>query len=179
MNVTWDATGLDIRLDSEQDTDTLGRALADLVVPDTVIGLVGPLGAGKTRLVRAIAEALKVPADSVTSPTFVLIHEYEGTLPVLHFDAYRLRSGEEFEALGVDDYWQAGGVCLIEWADRVADRLPAGTWFLTLEPTGPTSRRVRCAFPQGSPATAQLIARLNARSGEESLGSAVRPGRSP
>ena len=83
--------GLTIDLASEDETTRLGRAIAELVEPGVVIGLVGPLGAGKTRLVRAIAEALGVDPAAISSPTFVLIHEYEGRLPIYHFDAYRLK----------------------------------------------------------------------------------------
>ena len=118
---------LTIAVDSEAETDALGRALAGVVRPGDVIGLVGTLGAGKTRLVRAVAEALGVDPGAIASPTFVLIHEYEARMPIYHFDAYRLGGPDDFDALGASDYWAEGeGVCLIEWADLVADRLPAG-----------------------------------------------------
>lgn len=133
--------GLVVETSTEADTDRVGRALAALVGPGTVVGLVGPLGAGKTRLVRALAGALGVGEGAVASPTFVLIHEYDGDLPIYHFDAYRLGSVEEFEALGPSEYWRAGGVCLVEWADRVAGLLPEGSWTVRIEPTGPSSRR--------------------------------------
>jgi tRNA threonylcarbamoyladenosine biosynthesis protein TsaE len=125
-------------------TEDFGRRLAALLFPGAVVALVGPLGAGKTHLVRAVAEGLGV-ADGrlVTSPTFVLIQEYDARLPIFHFDAYRLRSEAEFDDLGTQEYYDAGGVCLIEWADRVPDSLPAEHLQITLEPTGPTSRRVR------------------------------------
>jgi tRNA threonylcarbamoyladenosine biosynthesis protein TsaE len=131
----------------EADTDRLGRALATVAGPGTVIGLVGPLGAGKTRLARAVAEALGAEPAAIASPTFVLIHEYEARLPIYHFDTYRLGSPEQFDALGAADYWDAGGVCLVEWADRVADRLPSGSWWVRVEPTGPGSRRFVVAVP--------------------------------
>jgi tRNA threonylcarbamoyladenosine biosynthesis protein TsaE len=143
MRVEQTPDEIRIEVDSEAETDRLGQALAGAVTPDTVIGLVGPLGAGKTRLARSLAVALGVDPSAVSSPTFVLIHEYEGRLPVYHFDAYRLGGPEPFEALGVSDYWEAGGVCLVEWADLVAELLPAGTWWVTIEPTGVASRRVR------------------------------------
>ncbi|HEV3121288.1 MAG TPA: tRNA (adenosine(37)-N6)-threonylcarbamoyltransferase complex ATPase subunit type 1 TsaE, partial [Isosphaeraceae bacterium] len=96
MQVEADGPDLVIETDSEQETDALGRALAEIVEPGTVIGLFGPLGAGKTRLARALAEALGVDPRAISSPTFVLIHEYEGRLPVYHFDAYRLVDTAEF-----------------------------------------------------------------------------------
>jgi tRNA threonylcarbamoyladenosine biosynthesis protein TsaE len=139
--------GLSIELASEDDTARLGCVLASLVEPGVVLGLVGPLGAGKTRLIRAIAEALGVDPQAISSPTFVLIQEYDGRLPVYHFDAYRLPTPEAFEDLGVADYWDAGGVSLVEWADRVCALLPDDCWTITLCPTGPTSRSVLIVLP--------------------------------
>jgi tRNA threonylcarbamoyladenosine biosynthesis protein TsaE len=154
--------GFGIVVESEAETDRLGRALADVVSPGTVIGLIGPLGAGKTRLTRAIAEALGVEPGVIASPTFVLIHEYEGIIPVYHFDAYRLRGPDDFEALGASDYWDGGGVCLVEWADLVRDQLPRDAWIVTIVPTGPESRRVQVGFPAGSPFADRLLGRLGA-----------------
>jgi tRNA threonylcarbamoyladenosine biosynthesis protein TsaE len=136
-----------IELDSEQDTERLGQALADLARPGDILGLVGPLGAGKTRLVRAISERLGVDPALIASPTFVLIHEYEGKLPIFHFDVYRLESNQAFEDLGVADYWNAGGLCLVEWADRVLALLPAETWWLRIALVDHSRRRVELAVP--------------------------------
>jgi tRNA threonylcarbamoyladenosine biosynthesis protein TsaE len=152
--------GLTIEVASEAETEQVGRALADVVTPGTVIGLIGPLGAGKTRLVRALAEAMGVDPGAIASPTFVLIHEYEGRIPVVHCDVYRLRDGDAFEALGMEDYYE-GGVCLIEWADRVADRLPAGTWFVRIEPLGPHGRRFLVEGPGVFPWIGPLLERIN------------------
>ncbi len=125
-------------------TRSLGRALAERLFPGAVVGLVGPLGAGKTFLVRAVAEGLGI-ADSrvVSSPTFVLIQEYDAKLPIYHFDAYRLPDAAAFVDLGVHEYFEGKGVCLVEWADRVPACLPVEHLRVTLEVTGPTSRRVR------------------------------------
>ncbi len=114
-----------IELPSLDATVALGRRLGSLLGSGSVAALVGPLGAGKTQLVRAIAEGLGL-ADSrlVCSPTFVLQHDYPGRIPIHHFDAYRLRSEAEFLDLGVDELLEGDGVCLIEWADRVAGCLP-------------------------------------------------------
>ena len=127
-------------------TMAAGRRLASLLFPGAVVALVGPLGAGKTHLVRAIAEGLGV-RDSrvVTSPTFVLIQEYDGNLPIYHFDAYRLRGAAEFTELGAQEYFEDAGVCLVEWADRVQACLPAELLHVNLTITGLTSRRMTVA----------------------------------
>jgi tRNA threonylcarbamoyladenosine biosynthesis protein TsaE len=106
-------------------TEAFGRRLGAALFPGAVVALVGQLGAGKTHLTRAIAEGLGVrnPA-AVTSPTFVLIQEYPARLPVYHFDAYRLSGPREFAELGVDEYFRGDGVCVVEWADKVAETLP-------------------------------------------------------
>ena len=158
MDLVRPAPGLvELELASEEETARLGRAIADLVEIGTVIGLAGPLGAGKTRLVRAIAEALGVDPDAISSPTFVLIQEYDGRLPVYHFDTYRLPSPAAFEDLGPADYWDAG-VSLVEWADRVAGLLPEERWTIALEPTGPTTRRARIGMPPSRPELAERLA---------------------
>src|SRR2546423_5956216 len=92
-------------------TESFGRRLGALLFPGAVVALVGPLGAGKTQLVRAIAEGLGI-RDSrvVSSPTFVLIQEYVARLPVYHFDAYRLRGDVDFTELGVHEYFEGKGV---------------------------------------------------------------------
>jgi tRNA threonylcarbamoyladenosine biosynthesis protein TsaE len=124
-------------------TTAFGRRLGALLFPGAVVALVGPLGAGKTHLVRAVAEGLGIANPrSVTSPTFVLIQEYQGRLPIYHFDAYRLRSAAEFSDLGVHEYFEGTGVCLVEWADRVEACLPPEHLCLTLTVSGATSRRV-------------------------------------
>ena len=124
-------------------TTRVGRRLGELLFPGAVVALVGPLGAGKTYLVRAVAEGLGI-ADGrlVSSPTFVLIQEYPARLPVYHFDAYRLRGPEEFHDLGAAEYFEGSGVCLVEWADRVEACLPAEHLRITIEVTGDNSRRL-------------------------------------
>src|SRR5262245_16376862 len=104
---------------SEGDTDRLGAALAEALPAGTTVALIGTLGAGKTRLVQAVAAALGIPRDKATSPTFVLVNEYRGRRPVYHFDAYRLRDEDEFLALGAEEYFESEGITFVEWADRV------------------------------------------------------------
>jgi ribonuclease III len=105
------------------------------------VALCGPLGAGKTRLVQAIAEALGVDRRDVLSPTFVLMHEYRGRRPIYHIDAYRLRDDDEFLALGPEEYFDGEGLVLIEWADRVERCLPGDRIEIHIEIAGPQSRR--------------------------------------
>src|SRR5215472_14453628 len=94
-------------------TEAFGRRLGRLLFPGAVVALIGQLGAGKTQLVRAVAEGLGVPDGRVvTSPTFVLIQEYHSRLPIFHFDAYRLPSPEAFDDLGAQELFAAEGVCL-------------------------------------------------------------------
>ncbi|HLW63866.1 MAG TPA: tRNA (adenosine(37)-N6)-threonylcarbamoyltransferase complex ATPase subunit type 1 TsaE [Gemmataceae bacterium] len=129
-------------------TIAFGRALGQQLQAGDVIALIGPLGAGKTHLVRAIAEGLGVPdSRAVSSPTFTLIHEYKGRLPIFHFDVYRLKSPAEFLDLGATEYFEAGGVCLIEWADRVLEYLPKRRITIELEITGETSRSLTIDEP--------------------------------
>ncbi len=134
---------LEIIVNDLAGTEALGRKLAEGLFGGAVVALIGPLGAGKTHLVRAIALGLGV-SDSrvVNSPTFVLIQEYVGRLPIYHFDAYRLRTLAEFVDLGVHEYFEGRGVCLVEWADRVEDALPPGQLRITLQITGETARRI-------------------------------------
>jgi tRNA threonylcarbamoyladenosine biosynthesis protein TsaE len=122
-------------------TTALGRRLGRLLFPGAVVALVGPLGAGKTHLVRAVAEGLEIANSRVvSSPTFVLIQEYAARLPIYHFDAYRLRSEAEFFDLGVHEYFEGDGVCLVEWADRVPGVVPVDHLRITLAVTGESAR---------------------------------------
>jgi tRNA threonylcarbamoyladenosine biosynthesis protein TsaE len=107
-----------------EETRALGRELGQVVRENTVIGLSGDLGAGKTEFVKGIAEGLG-SKDPVTSPTFTLIHEYRsGRLPLFHMDFYRLETDHELDEIGFDDYLRRHGICAIEWADRFQDRIP-------------------------------------------------------
>ena len=123
-------------------TEAFGRRLGAALFPGAVVALNGRLGAGKTHLVRAVCEGLGVSNPQVVcSPTFTLLHEYPGPVPVYHFDAYRLTGPAEFRDLGADEYLLGDGVCLIEWAERVAAALPADHLRLDIEPVGDTGRR--------------------------------------
>jgi tRNA threonylcarbamoyladenosine biosynthesis protein TsaE len=137
-----------IDLPNLESTIAFGREFARSLQPNDIVALIGPLGAGKTHLVRAIAEGLGLKdSRAISSPTFTLIHEYKARLPIYHFDVYRLKSPAEFLDLGAAEYFEFGGVCLIEWADRVAEFLPPNHWRIDIEITGETSRRVTLTEP--------------------------------
>ena len=138
--------------DAPAETLALGRRLADALAPGAVLALYGDLGAGKTHLVKGLCEGLGVDPDGVASPTFTLLHEYAGRLPVYHFDAYRLERPEQFAALGPDEYFDGGGVSVVEWPERVEAFLPADAVRLRLTHLGPTRRRI--ARAEVGPATA-------------------------
>lgn len=122
--------------------EALGRELAPTLEPGCVLALVGGLGAGKTRFAKGLAAGLDF-AGEVTSPTFSLVHEYlGGRLPVFHFDFYRLESPEALLAIGWDEFLEAGGVVVAEWADRFAELLPESARWLHFEVI-PDGRRVR------------------------------------
>ena len=127
--------------DNEAATAALGAALADALPDGTMVALCGTLGAGKTRLVQAIAEACGIDRRSVVSPTFVLISEHRGRRTLYHIDAYRIADEDEFDQLGVDEYFESDALTLVEWADRVEACLPRDRIEVRIEVTGPQSRR--------------------------------------
>jgi tRNA threonylcarbamoyladenosine biosynthesis protein TsaE len=127
--------------ENEAATAALGHTLARIIPPGTTVALCGTLGAGKTRLVQAIAEGLGVQRRDVVSPTFVLMQEYHGRRTVYHIDAYRLRDDDEFQQLGPDEYFESDGLVLIEWADRIERSLPREYVEICIEVTGAESRR--------------------------------------
>ncbi len=150
-------------LPDEAATARLGRALAATLTPPAVVALVGTLGAGKTRLVQALAEGLGVNRRDVLSPTFVLVHEYQGRVPTYHLDAYRLASEAEFLDLGADEFFDRQAVTCIEWADRVAGCLPEDHIVVRLEVVSETARQ---ATVQAMGARhAEMLARLRLQVG--------------
>lgn len=126
---------------SPSETIALGEALGRSLVGGTTIALVGPLGAGKTHLVKGIATGNGGPqADAVTSPTFTLINEYPGRFTLYHIDAYRLGDASELIALGFEELIGPDCAVVVEWADRVIAALPHDLLRIELQPTGETGR---------------------------------------
>lgn len=153
-------------------TEAFGRRLGAMLFPGAVVALVGPLGAGKTHLTRAVAEGLGVknPA-AVNSPTFVLIQEHPARLPIYHFDAYRLADPREFAELGVDEYFRGDGVCLVEWADKVGETLPAEHLRVEIEIVDANRRRF--ALTPSGPRHSLLMRNLCGIEPDEELGPKV------
>ena len=121
-----------LKLNSEEDTRSLGLEIADALEPGDVVALTGDLGTGKTALTKYIAEGLGV-REEISSPTFTIIKEYKsGRLPLYHFDVYRLGSGDELLDTGAEELLDGDGACVIEWADIVADVLPADSLIVSL-----------------------------------------------
>ena len=116
---------------STQETEAIGEGLAKKLRPGDVLAFTGSLGMGKTAFTRGLARGLGC-RGRVTSPTFTIVNEYEGKTPLFHFDMYRLGSSDELFDIGWDDYLARGGVCAVEWSERVSDALPDGTIFVDI-----------------------------------------------
>lgn len=141
--LSWNQIGdnrRSLQVDSEDQTNDLGLQIAAVVNPGDVIALIGDLGAGKTRLVKAVAQAFGVPVDEVNSPTFTLIHEYHGRVLIRHCDTYRLRNADEFADLGLDELFARDGIAFVEWADRVDEYLPSDRLEIQFRIESPTTR---------------------------------------
>lgn len=148
------AACVNLSTDSPEQTRRMAAAFAAACRPNDVIGLRGTLGAGKTCFVQGLAKGLGI-GDRVVSPTFVLLRRCDGRLTLYHFDAYRLRGPAEMEGIGCAETFEAGGVSVIEWADRVAGCLPAEHFLLALRVTGEQQREFALTA-RGKACTARL-----------------------
>ena len=128
---------------SHRHTDRLGQVIGRALRGGETIALYGPLGAGKTALVRGIAQGLGASPTAVTSPTFVVIHEYQGRLPFAHVDLYRIRSPRELESTGLIEYFSGRTVTAIEWADKGLAALPQDRIEITLNHRAARSRTIQ------------------------------------
>lgn len=136
------AKGLTVVSQSPEETQALARRLAARLGPGDVVACYGELGSGKTCFIQGLAEGLGVEGP-VTSPTFILIGEYQGRLPVYHIDLYRLDSFEEILALGVEECLYGRGVTLIEWAEKLEPLLPPHAIRVRLQGLGEEPREIR------------------------------------
>lgn len=123
------------------ETEALGRAIGASLEPRDVVALIGPLGAGKTRLTRGIAAGAGSTAR-VTSPTFKLVNEYHGRIILYHIDVYRLNGADDLVALGSDELFDLDGAAVVEWADRVLPALPDDRLTIEIKITGRDTREL-------------------------------------
>jgi tRNA threonylcarbamoyladenosine biosynthesis protein TsaE len=138
--------------DSPEATMELGARFAALCRAGDVVGLQGTLGAGKTCFVKGMARGLGVGDEqAVTSPSYVLMHEYQGTLTLYHFDAYRLTDASQMEEIGCQEVFDSGGVSAVEWADHVPGCLPPEHFMLTIRLVGSSRREFSLAAAGAGP----------------------------
>lgn len=124
-------------------TKQIGEALALSIMQGSVVGLVGELGSGKTVFVKGFARGLGLDPHDITSPTFTIINEYTATVPLYHFDLYRLENFDQFLDIGAEDYLWGEGICAVEWADLFADQLPEHTLFVRFSVQSETDRLIQ------------------------------------
>jgi tRNA threonylcarbamoyladenosine biosynthesis protein TsaE len=138
-----------VRTETAEQTESLGRRLGRLLRSGDVIALSGDLGAGKTVLTRGIAQGAAA-TGYFASPTFTLIREYPGPVPIYHVDLYRLDAPREVEDIGFDEILDQSGAIVIEWAEKIRDRLPAECLWIDIRFTNRESEREVEFIPQGS-----------------------------
>ncbi len=126
---------------NEGETEALGKAFAENLKAGDIVALTGDLGCGKTAFVRGVMSRLGNP-DDVTSPTFTIVNEYDGSLPVYHFDVYRLENPNPESLDFMDDYFFGEGVCLIEWADNILPVLPDNTTYISFSKISENQRQI-------------------------------------
>lgn len=124
---------------SATDTEEFGARFAKTLKSGSVVVLKGEMGAGKTVFCKGVARGLGI-TDEILSPTYAYMNEYGGKL--FHFDCYRLKNGAQAEQLGLTDYFYAGGICLVEWAENIADVLPENVTAVEIEKTEDGKRRI-------------------------------------
>ncbi|UCD17725.1 MAG: tRNA (adenosine(37)-N6)-threonylcarbamoyltransferase complex ATPase subunit type 1 TsaE [Candidatus Zixiibacteriota bacterium] len=131
---------------SADETIACGRQIASLLQNRDVVSLSGPLGAGKTCLIRGLAIGLGLDEDTVKSPSFTLINEYHGDRSLYHFDLYRMNDPSELYQIGWDDYLLRDGIVVVEWGEKAAGYLPETTIDITIEIISETTRELRLEF---------------------------------
>jgi tRNA threonylcarbamoyladenosine biosynthesis protein TsaE len=131
-------------VNSESETETLAREFARRLAPGSWVGLIGHLGSGKSVFARAVGREWGVTAP-MPSPTYTLMNCVDGRCPVYHMDLYRIESADELDFAGLTPYFSGSGICLVEWAEKARSLWPVAGWTVTIDATGPTTRRITIA----------------------------------
>lgn len=126
---------------SAKETEALAQQIAAELLPGDVLAFTGGMGAGKTAFVRGLARGLQVSGE-VSSPTFALVHEYPGAVPLFHFDMYRIDSLDDLYSTGYFDYLERGGILAVEWSENIAEALEENTIFVKIAITGENTRTI-------------------------------------
>lgn len=127
--------------ESPEQTINLAQKIGQQLQPNDIIAFTGTLAAGKTTFTKGLAIALNID-ESITSPTFTIISEYEGKYPLYHIDAYRLQSGEDFYNLGIDDILYNNGITVIEWSENVLSEIPKSAIKISIEIVDNNKRKI-------------------------------------
>ncbi len=128
---------------SADETRRLGEKIGSALKAGDIVGLCGELGSGKTVMVAGMAKGMGIsPSVSVTSPTFIILHEYDGKTPLYHFDFYRLSKADEVYNLGFEEYFEGDGVCAIEWADKFEDVFNGPVIWINFSGAGDSDRNI-------------------------------------
>ncbi len=127
---------------SPEETQEIGKKLGAKLPSGSVIALSGSLGAGKTVLVKGVAKALGI-TEAIVSPTFTLVQEYEGAMPLYHLDLYRLSGEDEFESMGGEDFLYSNGLTFIEWSEKIESMLPEKTIYINVIINSDLSRDIQ------------------------------------
>ncbi len=126
---------------SERETEQFAENFAKRLSRGSVVAFEGTLGAGKTAFTRGLARGLN-SKDSVSSPTFAIVNEYDGDIPLFHFDMYRIETLGELYSIGFFEYLERGGICAIEWSENIYSALPETTVFVSIEYISQSQRKI-------------------------------------
>ena len=138
---------LRLRSGSPADTLEIARALGAALRPGDVVALTGDLGAGKTLFCKGVGEALGIPPDRILSPTFTIVTEHGGPVPLTHIDVYRLSGSREADEIGIRELLPGDGVCLVEWAEKIGELLPTDCIRVTFTISGDGRREIAVDAP--------------------------------
>lgn len=127
---------------SVEETIAFGKEFAKELSIGDVVCLNGDLGAGKTHFVKGIASFFGVDEEQVSSPTFTLINEYQGSIPIYHFDCYRLESEQEALEIGTEEYFYGDGISIVEWPQKIGNLIPLNAVWITIKHSGETKREI-------------------------------------